>query len=118
MAKVIPFKSKGKPSGDDIIDTGILGKLKYEVFKRGNIRISDKNALKFKKDCSAFEDALKKFDFDSMKTGDEFQIDGCGDNDHLVFQCTTDGIEILLRKRGNAIIDKLKRLLEKGKQKG
>jgi hypothetical protein len=112
--RLIPFKSSGKTS-DVVIDSGTVGDLNYEVFKRGNIHIFDKN-VRFKKDTSLFEDEIDKIDFDKMKNGDEHLIKGCGDSDNLIFKCINNELKIVLCKRGNVLIEKLKSVLQKNRK--
>ena len=117
--KLIKFKSKGaKTSSDgDILDHGKFGAMSYEVYKRGVIHIFKKNSkLMFKKDCSIFEDEISEIDFDILSDGEEFVLEGSGDNDHLIFKKENGDISITLRKRGFKMIDKILETLNKGKQ--
>jgi hypothetical protein len=112
--KLIPFKSSGKTT-DVVIDSGTMDSLNYEVYKRGNIHIFDKKVC-FKKDTAIFEDELTKIDFDSMKNGDEHLIKGCGDSDNLIIKCINNELKLVLCKRGNALVEKLKSVLQKNRK--
>jgi hypothetical protein len=128
--KIIPFLNKKnslkvpvlfsmgpKPSKDGkIIDHGVLGSLEYEIYERGVIHIFDKS-MRFKKDIYIFEDEIKKAKIDNMDDGEEYEIKGSGDNDHLVFSKIDGDIKISLKKKGFEALNTLKNILNKGKQK-
>lgn len=121
MSKIIPIKTKKKkvkrnaPAGT-VIEEGNFGKLKYKVFKRGNIHIFDtKETLLFKKDCEVFEAEVDKLNLNSLKEGDSKRIEGCGENDTLIFSCKTGDIEITLEKRAYGMLKKLKKILQRKK---
>lgn len=117
--KIIPFKSKGskktKKDQGDIIEHGKLGDLDFEVYSRGVIHITSKKLI-FKKDCNLFEDAIEELNLNELKDGDEVLIKGSGDNDHLVFKCVDDDIEISLRERGFEMLNRLRGILNRGKK--
>ena len=68
---IIEFQQKKvtrKDKKENVVDQGNLGDLKYKVFKRGVIHITDKKgSLTFKKDCELFEEAIDKLDISSLK---------------------------------------------------
>jgi len=110
----IPLKNKKAEKG--VAETGNFGKLKYSVFKRGNLHIYDeKKKLTFKKDCGAFENDIEDMDLDSLTEGETKIIKGCGDNDTLVFTCAEGDIKISLERRKYNMLTKLKKLIKKGK---
>jgi hypothetical protein len=101
---------------EGVAETGNFGKLKYTVFKRGNLHIYDeKKNLTFKKDCGAFEDQIEDMNLDSLTEGESKTIKGCGDNDTLVFTCAEGDIKISLEKRKYSMLTKLRKLIKKGK---
>lgn len=117
--KILKFRSKsgGKrkdsPKGQ-IIDEGSLGKLKYRVFKRGNVHIFNKaETLLFKKDCDVFDSEVDELNLNSLKDGENTKIEGSGENDTLVFACIEGDIEISLEKRAYNMLTKLKNILTK-----
>ena len=110
---MIPFKSKGlKKEDGSVVDHGDLGSLQYEVFSRGVIHIFDGKRT-FKKDCNILQDELENIDFRKLDENKEIQIDGSGDNDHLVFKKKDGEIEVCLRERGIEVINKLKSILRR-----
>ena len=115
--KLIPLvKSRGTPTdNDEVLDAGTIGKLKYEVSKKGNIRIYERNRC-FKKDADLFEDSLNKLDFDSMEDGDRLTIEGNGDNDDLVFTKKEGEIQLTLSPKGFGVINKLREIIGKGRR--
>ena len=118
--KIIPFVSEGtkktKRGEGQIVEHGKLGKLDFEVYRRGVIHIFDKKFI-FKKDCVAFEDAIDELNLSTLKDGEEVMIQGSGDNDNLVFKHVDGDIEISLREKSFNMISKLKRILNRGKKK-
>lgn len=119
--KVLDFKPKRKITRkakvEKVVDEGTLGELKYKVFTRGVIHISDrKDKLLFKKDCSLFEDLITELDLNSLKEDESKKITGSGDNDTLVFTCVDGDVVISLEKPEFNMITKLKGLLNKGKK--
>jgi hypothetical protein len=122
--KKLELVSKGSLDSSDgeIIDQGTLGKLKYEIYKRGTIKItSDDNTLVFKKDINIFENEVRGLNFDSMlntpSSVNPQIIKGSGDNDHLVFSKVNGDIEISLKKREFSSIETLHNIIAKGKKK-
>lgn len=119
--KVLDFKPKRKITRkakvEKVVDEGTLGELKYKVFTRGVIHISDKKDKHlFKKDCSLFEDLITELDLNSLKEDESKKIPGSGDNDTLVFTCVDGDVVISLEKPEFNMITKLKGLLNKGKK--
>ena len=115
--KMIPFKSKGKKKDStdgEIIDSGTIDKLSYEVYQRGVIHIFD-TKLMFKKDCGVFEDEVDELNLD-LKEDEAVKIEGSGDNDHLIIYCKDGDLRFKLEKRGNELINKLKSILKKGRE--
>ena len=116
---VLDFKPKKKVSRkakkENVIDEGTLGDLKYKIYSRGIIHIFDLKCL-FKKDCSAFEDALEELDLHALAEGESERIPGSGDNDTLIFTCENGDVIISLEKPEYGMISKLKKLLSKGKK--
>lgn len=113
------WKSRGAKKNaakEDIVDHGIIGKLSYEIYKRGVIHIFDKK-LTFKKNIEPFEDEIEQLDFDSLTEGQNLVMKGSGDNDNLVFTLKDGELEVSLSKRGFAVIDKLKDVLSKGRNR-
>ena len=116
--KLIPMlRSKGKPpENDEILDSGIIANLKYEVSKKGNIRIYEKDRC-FKKDADLFEDALNNLALDKMSEGDHLTIEGNGDNDDLVFTKKNGDINLSLSPKGFGVIGKLKEIIGKSRKR-
>lgn len=121
--KIIPIKTKKRkpvPQGS-IIEEGSLSNLKYRVFKRGNIHIFNSarissggysaETLLFKKDCEIFEKEVDNLRLNELKDGESKRIEGCGDNDTIIFSCKKGDIEITLEKRAYSMLSKLKRIL-------
>lgn len=120
----LALDSKGSKSTQEgeVIDHGDMvsqaGTLKYEIYKRGLIKIwRQGDAGCFKKDINLFETELLKTDFDSLAEGQEVILKGSGDNDHLVFSKVNGDIVITIKKREFAAIELLQKVLSKGKQK-
>lgn len=120
-SKLIPLKTTGRgrktPQGQ-IVEEGTLNKLKFRVFKRGNIHIfNSAETLLFKKDCDIFEDEVDGLNLNALKDGESKRIEGCGDNDTLIFSCKDNDIVITLEKRSYKMLSKLKNILKrKGKK--
>jgi hypothetical protein len=126
--KTIPFfksklssSSKNNPGSEpEVIEQGSLGKLQFKVYKRGTgdvLHIFNKEeTLNFKKDCSLFEDEIKKLNLDEMLDGESLSIKASGDNDTLVFTCAEDDIEISLERPSYPMVEKLRGIL-RGKNK-
>lgn len=122
--KLLEFKSKkgsgrrNSPANGPILDEGILGKLKYRVFKRGVIHIfNSAETLLFKKDCDVFESDVDKLKLNDLSDGNSSKIEGSGDNDTLIFSCKNGDIEIKLEKRSYGMLTRLKKILNGGKKK-
>jgi len=115
--KLVPFSSKGKPAKKgQILDEGTLSKLKYRVFKRGNIHIfNSTETLLFKKDCELFEAEVDNLNLNVLKDGESKRIEGSGDNDTLIFSCVKGDIVISLEKRTYNMLSKLKKILQRKK---
>lgn len=115
---VIPFiktsKKGPKRSRDgDVIDHGEICGLQYEVYRRGNVHVFDSN-LRFKKDADVFWKKLVEVD---IQGEEEYVIPGAGDTDDLVFSNDTRGNVVLtLRRKGVAVIDQLKKVVNKGRK--
>lgn len=116
--ELIPFKSKGPKIRDkeNIVDHGQIGDLSYEVYARGVVHIFDKK-LRFKKDCTLFDQELDELDFEKLKEGQEYLITGSGDNDDLTFKKENGDIKIILKVKEFEIINKLKNILGMRKNK-
>jgi len=120
--KVIPLISKGRKllSNDGPIDDhGMIGNLKYEVYRRGVIHIFDDRGHKFKKNSEAFEDVMDEIQsiIEDLQEGQNHTILGSGDNDHLVFTRKNGDIDLSLKKRTFETIEKLRSIISKGKKK-
>ena len=120
--KLLSFVGGKKAPGgrkEKIIEEKNIGNLKLIIMEHGVIHVfDDKKDLLFKKNADSFEDEIEKIDFTKMAVGDKVQLDGSGDNDHLVFERTEEDVKIYLKKRGFESIEKLKELLKLGiKQK-
>ena len=114
----IQKKVTKKKAKEGIVEEGTLGKLKFQIFKRGVIHIfNEKETLLFKKDCELFEDEIDKLKLNSLREDESTQIPGSGDNDTLTFTCNKGDIEITLEKPEYGLVKKLKKLLIKGKKK-
>ena len=94
MSKLIPIKSKKdkkKKKSEhpgSVVEEGNFGKLKFKMFKRGNIHIfNPSETLLFKKDCESFEAEVDKLDLNNIKEDESKRIEGCGENDTLIFSC-------------------------------
>lgn len=119
-ASVIPFRG-GKVNADTpdgkVVESGTIGdkphELKWDVYTYGTIHIAQ-GALKFKKDCDKFEDALDKVPL-TLKPGDKHVIKASGDNDDLVIQNVDGEYRLSLTRRGIAVVEKLKDLVTKAK---
>lgn len=113
---LIPFLSKGSKKSNDgkIIDHGTLGKLKYEIYERGVIHITN-GKLIFHKDKDIFEDEINEIDFDELLNKKEHRINGSGESDHLVFTYKDGDVNIGIKKRDFDAIEKLKKILSGGK---
>ena len=115
--KILKFQSKsGRKQKDlskgQIVDEGSLGKLKYRVFKRGNVHIANMaETLLFKKDCDVFDSEVDQLNLNSLRDGESTKIEGSGENDTLVFVCIKGDIEISLEKRAYNMLTKLKNIL-------
>lgn len=121
--KTLSFVSKGKPSAlknmtadGTVVDHGLIGDLKYDLYSRGVIHIKDKKGLCFKKDPDNFEEALEDIDFATMSEEEEALIPGSGDNDDLILAIKDGEIVLSLRKKEFKLIRKLRDLISKGKQ--
>lgn len=119
--KILPIKghnSKGgktTPANEIVVDHGSLGKgVEYEIYKRGVIHVFNKD-LCFKKDIDQFEDCLDKMTFEKLGEGESLTMEGSGDNDHLVFTVKDGELQVSLSKRGFAVINKLKSILNRGR---
>lgn len=113
VIKFIQNKKAPVEDNDDVIESGRVGDLNYEVFRRGNIHIYDKK-LRFKKDAELFEEEFRKLNFDAMKDDEKHVLKGCGDNDDLVFTKTDGEIKMFLKKRSFETISKLFDIINKG----
>lgn len=121
---LIPFKSssKKKKSADgEIVMNGDLGKLKFSVYKRGTVHVTD-GTLTFKKNIDQFDDEIEKVE--SMKVSEWekkkiHRLNGAGDTDNLIFEFNelTDDIDVYLKKREHRTIEKLKNILSKARVK-
>lgn len=106
----------GKPTDDTIVESGTIGEkpaLKWDVHKYGTIHIHDKG-LTFKKDCDLFEEELDKVPVD-LKPGDRHVIKASGDNDDLIIENVDGEYRLSLTKRGCAVVEKLRQLVNKAK---
>ncbi|MBE3085862.1 MAG: hypothetical protein IMZ64_06560 [Bacteroidetes bacterium] len=110
--------SKGpkKSSDGKIVDHGTLAELDYEIYERGVIHIFNKD-LQFKKDIYIFEEEIRRIKFDQMSDGEVKEIKGSGDNDHLILTKENGDVKISLKKREFEVLNMLKSILNKGKQK-
>lgn len=116
--KMLPFLGK-KPEKEDILEQGTLGDLEVVLYKRGTVHIKDPKHpdLVFKKDPELFEKELE----DKIKNlkkavdGDMFLIEGCGDNDNLVFTVHEDDFVASLSPRTYGLLAKLKGFIGKAK---
>lgn len=94
-----------------LLKEGTIGDLKYKIYDRGNIHITDGISV-FRKDCDQFKKVLLKKDYEKISEGGSFEIPGAGDTDPLVIY--KEGGEFKLRV-GVAIppiIAKLKKILD------
>jgi len=125
VTKIIPFLGKdGKKAKHfkvgDVLEKGHLGKLEYKVFARGNIHILDSKGGIFKKDAEKFEEIIERitdrFNNKNIKEGDGEIVEGCGDNDNLVFTLKKGELEVSLERKSFKIIDRLKEIVKKAKE--
>lgn len=122
---IIPFVRDGDepgaardpdPGEGGLVDSGVIGSggsLHWEVFACGTIHIDD-GPLSFRKDCDLFEEALNNVP-DDLSEGDEYVIEGSGDNDDLVIVCMQGKYRLSVRKRGLGIISKLHEIINKAR---
>jgi len=120
--KIISFKKETakKDVPNDILDSGVLGDLSFEIHGRWNtIHITDKKAPGkiFKKDCDKFQDEFDAMNFDDLVEKQVFTIEGSGDNANLVFTKKDGEILISLEPKKYQGIQKFKDLLLKSKEK-
>lgn len=101
-----------KPVEKGLIEEGTIGDLKYKLFDRGNIHITDGVNL-FRKDCSAFKAALAGRDYEKMSEGSSFKVPGAGDTDPLFVFKEKGEIKLRLGGKIPPIIVKLKEILDK-----
>ena len=123
--KLIPFRGKKDHISDSpdgkIVETGKIRTLSYQVIAPNEhfavVRVFDDKGLQFKKDASAFEDTMSKLEFDKMSDGEFVTIKGSGINDDLIFTLKDGEMLISLKKRGYAVVEKLKDVIaRKGKK--
>jgi len=76
----LPVKAPQKEPG--LIEEGTIGDLKYKVFDRGNIHITDGERT-FKKDRKVLKELLSRCKFEGEKVGYVLEIPGAGDTTKL-----------------------------------
>lgn len=106
------MKKKEPPKEKGLLEEGSLGDLKYKLFDRGNIHITD-GVNTFKKDCMAFKAALAGRDYEKIKEGESFEVSGAGDTDPLFVFKKKGEIKLRLGGKIPPIIVKLKGILDK-----
>jgi hypothetical protein len=109
---IIPLKRKEPSKEKGLLEEGTIGDLKYKLFDRGNIQITDGVNI-FRKDCTAFKGSLAGRDYEKLKNGDSFEISGAGDTDPLIIFREKDEIKIRLGGKIPPIILKLIDILGK-----
>jgi len=93
-----------------LIEEGTIGDLKYKLFDRGNMHITDGVNI-FRKDCMAFKTALANRDYEKINNGDSFEIPGAGDTDPLVIFKENGDFRMRLGGKVPQIIVKLREIL-------
>lgn len=112
---VIPFICKkntksAKKEDSSILEQGDFGSLKYTVYKRGVIHITD-GKLTFKKDPDIFQDFVRNTNFSKSK---KVTIPGSGDNADLILTSNGDDFKATLNKKEFKLISKMKDIIKKG----
>lgn len=100
LLKLPEKKDKG------ILKEGTIGGLRYKIFDRGNIEITDGEKT-FRKDRTAFKTALTGMDYDKLKNGDKHEIAGAGDTDPLIIIKEGDSIRFTLKNKLPPIVKEL-----------
>jgi hypothetical protein len=93
-----------------LIEEGTLGDLKYKLFNRGNIHLTDGVNI-FRKDCTAFKTTLANHNYEKMRDGESFEIPGAGDTDPLVIFKENGDFKLRLGGKVPQIIVKLREIL-------
>jgi hypothetical protein len=93
-----------------LIEEGTIGDLKYKLFDRGNIHLTDGVNI-FRKDCMAFKAALSGLDYEKIKEGSSHEIPGAGDTDPLVIYKENGDFKLRLGGKVPQVIVKLREIL-------
>jgi hypothetical protein len=94
-----------------ILKEGTIGDLKYKIFDRGNIQISEGDKI-FRKELTILERVLSETNYETMKEGDSIKIDGAGDTDPLFIYKEKGVIGLRLRKNLPVIINELLSIID------
>jgi hypothetical protein len=105
----LPIGNK-KNSEQGLIEEGVIGDLKYKLFNRGNIHLTDGVNI-FRKDCLAFKTAIANHDYEKMRDGESFEIPGAGDTDPLVIFKENGDFKLRLGGKVPQIIVQLRDIL-------
>jgi len=108
---LVPYTKKTlKEKG--LIEEGIIGDLKYKLFNRGNIHITDGVNI-FRKDCEELKKALANHDYEKAEREGYLEIPGAGDTDPLVIFKENGNFKLRLGGKIPPIIVKLREILDK-----
>jgi len=108
----LPVKSRKKaPKEKGLLKEGTIGDLKYKIYDRGNIHITDGINI-FRKDREQFKKALLKKDYEKINEGGSFEIPGAGDTDPLIIYKEDGEFKLRVGVAIPPIIAKLKKILD------
>lgn len=89
-----------------LLKEGAISGLRYKIFDRGNIEITDGDKT-FRKDRMALKSALAGIDYDNIKNGDKYEIAGAGDTDPLIIIKEGDSVRFTLKSKLPPIVKEL-----------